>query len=244
MVIKEIKIANELPYIATVDKAVFISGTSKSLDKELEEIKKEITNNSSWINGKKMNCLGDSLTECLAENTSKAWHKYIGERNKMTIRNYGISGGTLADNGSGWFPMVNRFEDMDDDADIITVWGGWNDMNQSISMGDMTSRDKTTFYGALHVLYSGLQKKYVGKKIIAIGIHNTIFADSDILERNKAIKEVSSYYSIPFLDLYSNLGINNKIQELKTAYMPDGTHFNTEGSLLLSHVIERFILSH
>ena len=40
---------------------------------------------------------------------------------------------------------------MRNDLDIITIFGGTNDVVDDTNKGTMVSRDKTTFYGALHI---------------------------------------------------------------------------------------------
>ena len=50
---------------------------------------------------------------------------------------------------------------MADDADIITVMGGTNDVRLGVPLGKMEDRTPNTFYGALHTLMQGLYTKYI-----------------------------------------------------------------------------------
>ena len=58
--------------------------------------------------------------------------------------------------------FCTRIEKMSDDANMIIVFGGTNDFGTEISLGSMTDRIQSTFYGALHVLLTSLINKYIG----------------------------------------------------------------------------------
>ena len=115
------------------------------------------------LKGKKLNALGDSITEGVGVSCSeKIFFNLIKDKAELAVaRNYGISGTRIArqadDPGRAY---VERFDKMDDDADIICVFGGTNDYGHGTpDFGTMDSRDKTSFYGALHYLASGLIEK-------------------------------------------------------------------------------------
>jgi hypothetical protein len=57
---------------------------------------------------------------------------------------------------------------MDDDADLITVFGGTNDFNANSPIGTIADTASTTFYGSLHILIEGLIDKYPSKAIAFI----------------------------------------------------------------------------
>lgn len=190
------------------------------------------------FSGKKYCALGDSITYGFIP---RNYTGYPGQLNSyaylvaqmlgMTFENYGISGSTIAYHASR-DPMSVRYTNMPNDADLITVMGGTNDVRNGIQLGQFSDRTNTTFYGALHVLYQGLYTKYIGgvdttigktKKIVAItpiklldssksSLANTIENNANVLVQwdawIDAIKEVAAFYSIPVLDLYNLSGIN------------------------------------
>ena len=155
----------------------------------------------------------------------------VAERLGMEFCNHGISDSTIA-NLPGHDPMCLRFEQMPDDADLITVMGGTNDVRCEVELGTMQNRCNTTFYGGLHTLFQGLYTKYIAgvpveqgkkKRIIILTPIKLLDADkshlpdspvnnSDILykwdEWIDAIKEVAAFYSFPVCDLYNLSGIN------------------------------------
>lgn len=205
---------------------------------------------TSELSGLKWNCLGDSITygECAA---NAQYHKIIGDKNNMTVRNYGISG-TRITNGDN--AMYLRYADMDNDADIITVFGGTNDYSNQVPLGTINDTTADTFYGALNILCEGLIKKYLGKKIGFITpIHRYTSGDitgktHPITEYVDAIKNVCAKWSIPCLDLYSNGGFTPEVAEFKVAYTGsespgDGLHPNAKGHALLAPKIESWLKS-
>lgn len=200
----------------------------------------------SNLNGLKWNALGDSIT--FGAGTSKTYVDIIADRTGAVPTNYGVSGTTITSvenpNGEG---MVTRYANMSDDADIITVFAGTNDMSLQAEIGTWGSRDTTTVYGATTVLVEGLYTKYVGKKIGFIlpiprwtvngehthGLENYV----------AAIKDVCDRYSIPTLDLYHGSGLMPGIAEVAQATMPDLTHPNEKGHEIIATKIQRFLES-
>lgn len=192
----------------------------------------------SAFDGKKYCALGDSITWGYIprnapgyEGQLNSYAKITAERLGMTFGNYGIVGSTIAYHASR-DPMSVRYVDMPNDADIITVMGGTNDVRNGIQLGQFSDRTNTTFYGALHVLLQGLYTKYIGgvdtttgktKKIIVCtpiklldatksSLPNTIENNANVLVQwdawIDAIKEVASFYSLPVLDFYNLSKIN------------------------------------
>ena len=218
------------------------------------------------LKNKKINFLGDSITEGAgASCIEKAYVNVLKERAELAeARNYGIGGtryaiqkGTKAqpkDNYVDINSFSERYEKMEDDADIVVVFGGTNDYGHGDApLGQFSDRTPDTFYGALHYVYSGLIKKYLGKPIIVLTpLHrwNELSNRGEgRKEENLAIlkeyvdimREVAEYYSLPVLDLYANSGMQPDIPEVSKAYFVDGLHPNDEGHSLLAYQIERFL---
>ena len=91
------------------------------------------------LQGLKINFLGDSITEGVgASGKDKIYHAVLKERTGLAeARNYGISGTRFAlQKGTEEKPkddyvdinsFCERFHMMDDDADVVVVFGGTND---------------------------------------------------------------------------------------------------------------------
>ena len=204
-------------------------------------ITKEIINNK-WYN-KKYIALGDSITR--GENSLNSYNPMIGDRYTDVAReefgfreviNYGIGGSRITSHSDATYPkdgMIDRFSEMDDDADLICVFGGTNDFGNDVPLGDVSDGNKTHFKYALNELCKGLLNKYPTKTIYFITpIHRKDHradnipngAGHTLKDYVNAIKEICENWGIPVLDLYSTYGINPFIDIQRETYMPDGLH--------------------
>ena len=159
----------------------------------------------------------------------------------MELENHGISDSTIANLPENT-PMCIRYAQMADDADIITVMGGTNDVRCGVPLGEMNDRCNTTFYGALHTLCQGLYTKYIGsadptvgakRRIILLTPPKLLDADKSSLpntpENNanilykwdkwiEVIKEVAAFYSFQVIDMYNFSGINPHLDRTVKGY--------------------------
>ena len=202
------------------------------------------------LKGKKINFLGDSITEgaCLDDWNNVYWMR-LGRETGATVRGYGIGGTRIAprlnperpgEEGFGQY-FGSRVAAMDPDADIVVVWGGTNDFGHGdVPFGTIDDRDNTTFYGALHCLYRDLWEKYPTATIVVmtplhrIGEHDTLNEHGNPViapfkDIAQAIREVAAYYSFPVVDLYATSNLNPELPIIKETFMPDGLHPNDAG---------------
>lgn len=217
------------------------------------------------LKGLKINFLGDSITEGAgASAPDKVYHALLKQQCGLAeARNYGISGTRLAlQHGSPVRELddyvdVNsfgeRFDKMDDDADVIVVFGGTNDFGHGDApVGKFSDRTNDTFYGACHYLFSGLIKKYLGKPIVIMTpLHRlnenkipAVYQDAKACSLKNyvdIIREVAEYYSLPVLDLYATSGLQPEIPEIKEKYLPDGLHPSDEGNAVIAQKLKSFL---
>ena len=183
--------------------------------------------NTSELKGLKWNVLGDSISSTNYANGKPYWY-HIANDIGMTVRNYAVSGAWISKGGNQ--TISEAWETMDDDADLITVFAGTNDNLNTNPLGTMDDRTNTTFYGALHVLYSGLINKYAGKKIgiISIMLRSGYIAGdgSNWDKKNNAILEVAKYYNLPVFKAHEELNLNPNIPLIKETFVEDGLHPN------------------
>lgn len=217
------------------------------------------------LKGLKINFLGDSITQGVGTGSDDAiYHAVIKRESGLAeARNYGISGTRFAlQKGTPNRPKddyvdVNsfseRFDTMDDDADVVVVFGGTNDYGHGdAAIGEFSDRTPETFYGACHYLFSGLIRKYLGKTIVIMTpLHRT--NELNIPECKyegegaplkvyvDIIREVAEYYSLPVCDLYTSSGIQPEITEILETYIPDGLHPNDEGHKVMAAKLTAFL---
>ena len=217
------------------------------------------------LKGLTVNFLGDSITQGVgASSEHTVYHAVLKkEAGLAQARNYGISGTRFAlQKGTPARPkddyvdvnsFCERFEQMDDDADVVVVFGGTNDYGHGdAAIGSFSDRTPETFYGACHYLFSGLVKKYIGKTIVIMTPLHRIGerkipeikspGDYGILKDYvNIIREVAEFYSLPVLDLYATSGLQPEIKEIQENYIPDGLHPNDNGNAVISHKLKKFL---
>lgn len=129
------------------------------------------------LTGKKVNFLGDSITEgCCATSPEKGYVDVMKRKYRLTeARNYGIGGTRIArqriPSGEPKFDQdfCGRFSEMNPYADIIVVFGGTNDHGHGDApMGTETDRTPDTFIGACHFLFSRLPNQFPGAIIVVL----------------------------------------------------------------------------
>jgi lysophospholipase L1-like esterase len=205
---------------------------------------------SKWAN-KKINFLGDSITDPNQTYTTKWYYDYLNEQKQFSVvRKYGQSGSSISATNTGQGEFAERYATMDNDADLVVVFGGINDyLSNRAPLGVFADRVVTTFYGACHVLMEGLINKYPTRKIVFMTpIPNP---DGDVANTHgitlkqivDVIKEVAAYYCIPVLDLYTIGGMQTKVTVIKNTYVPDGIHPNVSGHRLIADKLSVFIES-
>lgn len=173
---------------------------------------------TQWL-GKKWLSLGDSIT-------ARGWYQphVVSELGLASYVNFGVGGTTLArKTTSDTTAMSVRYASMDETADLITVWGGVNDFgygygsNTGTELGTMGDTSIDTVYGALKTIIEGLITKYPLAKIAfiitppvsnAMGMRSPNAKGFRLEQYCQAVREVCEYYSIPYLDLYKQSGIN------------------------------------
>jgi lysophospholipase L1-like esterase len=235
-----------------------IYGQNDTLEWQIVNTQEDISNNQ-W-SGKTMNIIGDSITAglLLTDPVNSNYAQLVANTLNMTCNNYGISSSQIAvyeTTPETRDPMVVRYVNMSDDADLIIVAGGTNDFQYALCpFGDFSSRSSYDFYGAMHNLCVGLIEKYPGKNILFMTpIHrsqdlivepeNTNANGKTLLDYCNAIKQVCARYGIPVLDMYSECTLNPHIESQKTTYVPDGTHPNEDGHIIMSKRLTGYLRS-
>lgn len=183
--------------------------------------------------------LGDSITA--ASGLIRSYHSIIAEKLGLTAINYGYNGSriTYTDDNMAGTEMCTRYAEMTDDADIITCFGGINDINNSLPLGILGDTGNATFYGAMDILIRGLLSKYPGKRI---GFVTPLNYGSDSAEPYvEAIFAVCRKYAVPVLDLYHEGMISTVTEELSATYFKDGLHPNELGHEVLARKVEAFL---
>ncbi len=222
------------------------------------------------LKGKIINFLGDSITEGAGVTNSENIYLNVlkKEENLTEVRNYGVSGTRISRQIGGDYKnnpvdadFIYRAQNMEDNADIIVVFGGTNDYGHgNAPLGNFDDSTPYSFYGACHSLMKLLINKYPQALIVFMLPLHRLNEDEAVYEYvsgdpakedakkplkfyNEAIKEVAYYYGIPVLDLAALCPIQPAIEISRKKYIPDGLHPNDEGHKIIAHRLAGFLKS-
>ncbi|BCD21077.1 SGNH/GDSL hydrolase family protein [Bacillus cereus] len=197
---------------------------------------------SVW-NGKKANFAGDSITAGSYGNYLNTVQSILG---LSTVRNYGVGGSRLCEfddeNNTLYPPLINRWEAMDNDADIIFILIGTNDASAGVPIGNDDSTNKKEFKGALNIMLGGLRDKYPDKLII---ISNQLHRFNDntvkLNDYRDATKVMCQKYKMVMYDAFANTGFDFAKGYYDKILTDDGLHPNAKGAAILGRKIAGFI---
>lgn len=202
------------------------------------------------LKNKKINFLGDSITEGCCATDNFGYVEIMGEIYGLAAaRNYGIGGTRIArqrvpsEKAKHDLDFCGRFREMDPDADLIFVFGGTNDHGHGDApMGTEADRTPDTFIGACHYLFGGLKEVFPNAKIVAATpLHRAEENRSDgitLEDYVNHIRRIAGEYGLPLLDLYATSAI---CRETLDTYTADGLHPNDAGYRILSEEIAGFL---
>ena len=206
---------------------------------------------------------GDSITHA---GGNKSYVDFLTEKLNLDSVNYAIGGSTLAvnpDRPNDRNPLIERYQEMDNDADAVVIAITTNDWMYSWSeLGNMSSRENTTTYGALHNLCLGLLEKYsvLETKILfvtPIKRNQRPFPNQEDVNSNGItleemggiIKEVCGYYGIRVFDGYNEIPLNPHVDSQALIYFdeegteeaPLFTHPNNQGQEVIANTLEGYL---
>lgn len=210
--------------------------------------------------GKKVTCLGDSITSGgVTDNggqaISYAW--YLETLIGTNPTNAGVSGSHITKGTAGRTDSFAERVDSIKAQDLVTIYGGVNDFLFDSPIGTMADEatTQTTFYGALKYLVTRLTFNNPDAKLLFItpmkadkyggtyDVNGNVRKNSvNATEEDyvNAIKEVANYYSIPVLDLFHDGNLNPYIPAQNTMTV-DGLHPNEKGAQRLAKTIAHAI---
>lgn len=209
------------------------------------------------LKGKKIVFLGDSITE--GYGVSAPSNIYLNRLAEMAelreVKNFGIGGTRIARQQKPSDPprhdldFCMRCEELDEDADIVVVFGGTNDYGHGDApVGTPQDRTPETFYGGCHYLMNRLIERFPGKPIVFMTpLHRAdeeANASSPLSLYVGILTEVARIYSLPVLDLYGTSGIQPCVPVLRTALCPDGLHPNDAGHEVIAQRLYHFLRSY
>lgn len=214
-----------------------------------EKDRERIAESRIDFSGKKIACLGDSITEASNLDSEEDYQQYsypaqlkelLGAEE---VYNLGIGGSSI---GRYWADaFVDRYQEIPEDVDIIIVMGGTNDgfCVSDQEFGNLEERAYRTFCGDLDELMRGLKENYPDADIFFATPLPNILQDYLMSERDyllpqkdfvDVILRMAQEYDFGLIDLYNSNLLDSHDANIVAEYMPDGVHGNHDGYRILA----------
>ena len=200
--------------------------------------------------GKKWACVGDSLTDN-NQYTTKHYFDYVKDATDIEPINMGDSGTGYKRGEDTNRAFYQRISGIDTTADVVTIFGSFNDIGAGYTLGTYTDTDTTTIAGCINATLDNLQAvmptAILG--IVAPTPWATARPDFHIAADNyvNILKQIAEHRSIPFLDLYRHSNLRPWDADFRElAYSNDGgngTHPNELGQKIIAPKFEGFLYS-
>ena len=224
---------------------IIINGNTASEKACLKYIVNKLA--GKWY-GLKWVCVGDSLT---ANNnfTETHYFDYISNKTDITVVNMGDSGTGYARASDTNRAFYQRILSCPTDADVVTIFGSFNDLGAGLPTGTYTDTGTDTIAGCINTTLDNLQTiiPTVVVGVVAptpwMNTRPTPNSAGDIYVN--LLKAICEYRSIPFLDLYRESNLRPWDADFRTlCYSNDngnGTHPNDLGHKILAPKFEAFL---
>lgn len=217
------------------------------------------SNISNLYKDKTWVCVGDSLTE-RNNHSAKFYHDFIKEWLGFDVINMGVSGTGYKTRDDVASPTTEgafyqRVAQIPSDADVVTVFGSFNDVTQGHTLGTPSDTGTTTICGCINATIEAI---YAINPAMKLGIiapcpwKEMNPSNADAVAYVEALETICKNNSIPFLDLFHESGLRPWIKAVRDElYNQDaqtnddfhGTHPNSKGHELLASKIKVFIQS-
>lgn len=215
------------------------------------------------LEGKIIDFMGDSITEGVgvADIENGRYDNVLKRLGGLkAVYNYGISGSRLAHQQKpsecARFDLCfcGRAYDLNQDADIIMVYGGVNDyLHGDAPFGQYGDNTPATFCGAVEWLMQFLETTYQDKTIVFLTPAHCCDDMQPSQNPNKrpdakplkdyvdVIEETAKKHSVHVFNMYEKLGLNPNQPEITAEYAPDGLHFNDKGHAVIAGKVLAFL---
>lgn len=208
--------------------------------------------------------IGDSITEDNFRATYHYW-SYIMAETGLSFVNMGVSGTGYKAEGSGNKAFYKRVPSMAADADIITIFGGVNDIVLSnADIGTATDTGTATICGCVNETIDAIEQIYPAHMPLGIisplpcacvdtvvNIHPIQNPSDESCRMTLFVEQLAlicRHRGIPFLDLFHRSNLRPWHQECNEKYFScesirtgDGLHPNGYGHRLIYRQIMEFV---
>ncbi|MFI3623152.1 SGNH/GDSL hydrolase family protein [Vagococcus fluvialis] len=219
--------------------------SSTSTEEILEEIE-TLENKSILMIGDSITWLDGNEVENMGLITG---YQEVLKKQGASIYSYGNAGGTYRlhnqhsnrNHRSIYQEIVEKKFINFYNADIVTLFGGTNDIGVGTHLGKIDSQDPNETFGALNLLIDFLKEKNPNGKIY---LFTPLYSskenrsEKDMNELVKGFEEIARIKDIKCIDMYHEFSIMN---DTATMYLYDGLHPNDLGMELIGEKFKEII---
>ena len=204
--------------------------------------------NGKWY-GKKWVCVGDSLTEVNVR-TDKHYFDFVSESTGIAVVNMGVGGTGYARGSENNNAFFQRISAVPLDADVITIFGSFNDLSAGLPLGTASDSGTETLGGCINTTINNL---LVAFPLANFGIitpcpwswTNPANPDTDASKYCQMIVDICHNRGIPCLDLFHNSLLRPWDETFRNlCYSKDdgnGVHPNETGHKLIAPRFSDFL---
>jgi lysophospholipase L1-like esterase len=201
--------------------------------------------------GKKWVCVGDSLTT-KNKYTSIHYYDFISDNTDINPYIMGVNGSGYARKADTNEAFYQRVSNIPTDADVITLFGSFNDLGAGLDLGTVNDSGTTTLAGCINATIDNIQTLIPTANIgiVAPTPWSTTRPSTSGNAYNyvEMLKAICERRSIPFLDLWRESNLRPWDADFRPiAYSKDGvdgiggTHPNEIGHKLIAPRFEAFL---
>lgn len=206
------------------------------------------SNACAWT-GKKWVCVGDSLTEQNSK-TTKHYYDYISDTTGISPIIMGVSGSGYANGHETNNAFYQRVSSVPTDADVVTIFGSFNDIATGLPLGSVTDTGTDTLAGCINTTIDNLFEVY---PLVNLGIitptpwtgYNPWNGSAVGNQYVQMIIDICKKRGLMFLDLYHC----SELRPWQSSYLPlayskdggGGTHPDETGHAIIAPKFQGFL---
>ena len=195
----------------------------------------------------------------MTQGDNYSYAEVIASRNNMVLWKDGIGGSTMTNGRDS--KTVNafcfeRYLNIPEDVNYITLWFGINDNTMHYTLGDIDSADDSTFYGAYNKVLTWIINNRPLERVGLVVTHHTSVAIQTAI-RNLAKKygfltfDLANDPSIPFWHPLTSYYADDVPEDIKTlrrnqwwneTTMTDPVHPSVNGHKVISYAFEKWMM--
>jgi len=226
-------------------KRKFFCGIDGLSDEDIRKI--VVDTGKKWI-GKKWVVVGDSLTQA-NDKATKRYYDYVKDETGITVHNMGVAGTGYKRDYENNRAFYQRIGNVPIDADVVTIFGSFNDYPYiADELGEPTDTGTTTLGGCINTTLDNLFTAY---PLAVVGVVSPtpweVARPGVTLAENyvKLLHDICELRGIPYFDLFHCSGLRPWEASYRAlCYSRDnggGTHPDETGHKLIAPRFSEFL---